>query len=187
MMNNKSLFWIMFLPTTVLLVPLTAMQFTTEVNWDVIDFAVAWFLMAGFGFAYTVIANRLAHAPGDANYRAGVGVALGTAFVLIWMNLAVGLIGSEDNPANLLYLAVFGVGAIGALIARFEPEGMARTLATTAIVQALVPLFAVAIWKPTFTWDMIGVFGLNAFFAALFVASALLFERAAPHGLPQAN
>ena len=169
MINRKNLVRIMFLPAAVLLVPLTAMQFTEEVNWDGLDFVVAWLLMAGVGGAYTVIANRLAGASGDADYRAGAGVALGTAFVLMWMNLAV-----------------FAVGTVGALIARFEPTGMACTLATTALVQALVPLSAVAIWQPPFTWSMIGEFGLNTFFAGLFLASATLFQRAASHQRPHA-
>ncbi len=50
-------------------------------------------------------------------YRFAVGVALAAAFLLVWMNLAVGLIGSEDNPANLMYFGVLAVGFIGAIIA----------------------------------------------------------------------
>ena len=37
---------------------------------------------------------------GNSAYRAAVGVAIAAAFILVWMNLAVGIIGSEDNPAN---------------------------------------------------------------------------------------
>src|SRR5688572_8042949 len=59
-------------------------------------------------------------------YRFAVGVALAAALFLVWMNLAVGLIGTEDNPANLLYGGVLAVGIIGAIIARFRPHGMAR-------------------------------------------------------------
>jgi hypothetical protein len=52
-------------------------------------------------------------------YRAAVGVAIAAAFILVWMNLAVGIIGSEDNPANLMYGGVLAIGIIGAVIARF--------------------------------------------------------------------
>lgn len=34
-------------------------------------------------------------------YRIGAAVALGAAFFEVWMNLAVGIVGSEDNPVNL--------------------------------------------------------------------------------------
>jgi hypothetical protein len=116
-------------------------------------------------------------------YRAAVGIALATALILIWMNLAVGLIGSEDNPANLLYGGVLAVGLIGVLIARFRPHGVARALFATAIAQALVPVIALIIWKPQVTsveafLGVLGVFGVNGFFVMQFVGSALLFRYA---------
>jgi hypothetical protein len=37
------------------------------------------------------------------------GLAVGTALFLVWSNLAVGLIGSENNPANMMYLGVLAV------------------------------------------------------------------------------
>lgn len=56
------------------------------------------------------------------------------------MNLAVGLIGNEENLANLMYIGVLAVGLIGAAIARLEPGGMARVLFAMALAQTLVPL-----------------------------------------------
>ena len=96
------------------------------------------------------------------------------------MNLAVGIIGSEDNPANLLYLGVLAVGILGAGFVRFRPRGMARTLLATALAQMLVPVIALIIWRPSLEEapGIVGVFTLNAFFAALFVVSALLFRQA---------
>ena len=58
------------------------------------------------------------------------------------MNLAVGIIGTEDNPANLMYGGVLAVGIVGAIIARFQPHGMARALVATALAQALVAVIA---------------------------------------------
>ena len=46
--------------------------------------------------------------------------------LLIWMNLAVVLIGSENNPANLLYLGVLCIAILGAFIARLQPRGSCR-------------------------------------------------------------
>ena len=112
-------------------------------------------------------------------YRAAVGVALAVTFLLAFVNVAVGTIGSEGNPANLLYVGVPAVGIVGALVARFRPHGMARALFATALAQALVPVIALMIWKPPVTSGVLEVLGANAFFVALFAGSALLFRHAA--------
>ncbi len=65
--------------------------------------------------------------------RSAVGVALATAVILMWVNGAVGVIGSENNDANLMYFGVLAVGIIGAVIARFQPRGMALALFATAL------------------------------------------------------
>jgi hypothetical protein len=118
-----------------LLLPLFAMQVTDEVDWDVADFAFAGTLIVGTGVTYEVAARIT----GNTAYRAAVGVALAAAFILIWMNLAVGIIGSEANPANLMYGGVLAVGIIGAIIARFQPHGMARALVATTLAQRWSP------------------------------------------------
>jgi hypothetical protein len=175
---QKSIIRIALATAFILMVPLVAMQFTAEVNWSLGDFVVMGVLLFGAGFTYVLIArlsNILA-------YRAAVGIAVAAGLFLIWINLAVGLIGSEDNPANQLYAGVLAIGFIGALIARFRPRGMARALFATALAQFLVPVMAMIIWEPRFTVEetpgVVGVFILNGFFAALFVVSALLFRRA---------
>ena len=80
-----------------------------------------------------------------------------------------------------MYGAVFVVGFIGSLIARFKPHGMSLTLFAAVLVQMLVPVTALIIWAPPNTsWapSILGVFLLSAFFAYLFVVSAMLFRRA---------
>jgi len=161
----------------ILLLPLIAMQYTDEVVWDLADFVVAGVLLFGTGLAYELMARK----GGTVAYRAAVGIALATVFLLVWVNGAVGIIGSENNDANLMYFGVLAVGIIGAIIARLQPLGMARALFVTALAQALVPVIALTIWQPT-SWGaagMFGVFVLNAFFVMLLVGSALLFKRAA--------
>ena len=71
------------------LLPLVAMQFTDEVNWDVHDFIVfgAMLLTAGGAFE---LAARMTH---NKAYLASVGVAITVAFILFWVNGAVGIIG----------------------------------------------------------------------------------------------
>jgi len=98
-----------------LLLPLVAMQFTDEVNWDEADFAVFGAMLA-VACGTCELAARMTD---NRAYRAAVGVAIAAAFILVWMNLAVGIIGSEDNPANLMYGGVLAIGIIGAVIARF--------------------------------------------------------------------
>src|SRR5688572_8532608 len=102
-----------------LLLPLLAMQVSDEVAWDLADFVFAGALVAGVGVTYELAARTT----GSRAYRAAVGVALAAAFILVWANAAVGVIGSEDNPANSMYGGVLAVGILGALIARFQPYG----------------------------------------------------------------
>ena len=164
----------------ILLLPLVAMQFTDEVVWTVFDFVFAGALLLGTGMTYELAVRKT----GDTAYRAAVGVALAAAFLLIWVNGAVGLIGAEDNPANLMYGGVLAIGFIGAFVARFRPRGMARAVFATALAQALVPVIALIIWNPPMTsmeafLGVASVFGLNGFFVALWIGSAWLFREAA--------
>ena len=160
----------------ILLLPVVAMRFTDEVVWDGTDFAVIGAMLFGACSACELAARRT----GIIAYRAAVGVAVTAAFVLIWINLAVGLIGSEDNPANLMYGGVLGVGILGALIWRFQPHGMARALAATALAQALVGAIALIAGLGSTGANGPGtIVVLNGFFAALWLISAWLFRKAA--------
>lgn len=169
--------WAAFI-ALILMIPLVAMQFTEEVNWSLFDFVLMGAVLFGVGLAYELIARRSEKTV----YRVAFGVGLAGAFLLFWVNGAVGIIGNEGQPANLMYGAVFIVGFIGSLMARFKPRGMAPTLFAAALAQVLVPVIALLIWPPpAASWapGVFGVFVLNAFFAMLFVVSALLFRRAA--------
>ena len=111
--------------------------------------------------------------------RSAVGVALVRAVILLWVNGAVGVIGSEDNDANLMYFGVLAVGIIGAVIARFEPRGMALAVFATALAQALVTAVALIGRLGYPASGPLEILGLNGFFIALWVGSAWLFRRAA--------
>ena len=118
-------------------------------------------------------------------YRSAVSVALAAAFILVWMNLAVGIIGSEDSPANLMYGGVLAVGMIGAIIARFQPSEMARTLSATALAQALVAVIALTAGLDSTgpSWP-VEILLLTGFFAALWFLSAWLFRKAVRQQTP---
>lgn len=173
-MREKNIIRIALATVCVLLIPLVAMQFTDKVAWTLFDFIFAGALLFGTGLTYELIARRV----GTAAYRIAVGIALIAAFLLVWVNGAVGIIGNEDNPANLLYGGVLFVGLIGAAIARLKPHGMAHTLFAMALAQMLVPIIALVVWKQSFHPGIAAIFGLNGFFALLFVSSGMLFHRA---------
>lgn len=179
-MRNRNILLIALAVASILLLQWLAMQIFDEVNWGVADFVIAGALLFGTGLAFELVARK---AKTNA-YRAAVGLALAAALLLVWVNLAVGVIGSEDNPANLMYIGVLAVLMIGTFIARLQPQGMARVLFATAIAQAIVPFIALVIWKPQVDsaealMGVLRVLGVNALFVMLFVGSALLFRRAA--------
>jgi hypothetical protein len=106
------------------------------------------------------------------------------ALTLVWVNLAVGLIGAEDNPANLMYVGVLAVGIISAIMARLQPRGMARALFATALAQALVAAIALIAGLGLPHSGPAEILLLNGFFVALFAGSAWLFWFAA-RGRPE--
>jgi hypothetical protein len=107
-------------PTALLLVPAVAMQFTREVQWSAFDFVFASVLL--FGSAGTI--DLAIRKGGSTAYRFGAGLAVLVSFLLIWINGAVGVIGDEDNPANLMFIAIIMIAAGGAVAAKFEARGM---------------------------------------------------------------
>ena len=119
-------------------------------------------------------------------YRAAAGVALAAAFLLMFFNVAVGVIGPEDDDANALGFAVLAVGIIGVMIARFQPDGMARALFATAVAHALVAVIALSAgFGDTMPDWQRKILVLSGFFIALWILSALLFRKAARHGLTE--
>lgn len=159
-----------------LLLPLVAMQFTGEVDWDETDFLFAAALIGGVGIALELTIRMTRNTA----YRAAIGIALAAMFLLIWINAAVGIIGSEDNPLNLLYAGVLAVALAAAVGAGFRPNGMARAMIAAAAAQALVAVIAlVAGEHRTPTSSMAEIVVLNGFFTGLWLGSALLFRIAA--------
>ena len=145
-------------------------------DWDVVDFAVSGIMLLGVGVAYTFLKRKA----DSSSYRYAVGIALAAAFLLLWVTGAVGIIGSENNDANLMYFGVLGVGIVGAVISRFRPAGMALAMLAMAIAQATVAVVALigGLGSTAPIWPR-DVLGLTAFFVALWLLSAWLFRKAA--------
>ena len=143
--------------------------------WNLADFVFAGAIIFGTGLTYVLVARKA----GNIAYRAAFGVALAAALILVWVTGAVGIIGSEEDNANLMYFGVLAVGIVGAVVARFRPHGMARALFATAVAQALVAVIVLVFglglpWSPP-----VEILALNGFFVALFAGSAVLFRYAA--------
>lgn len=86
-MSTKAMIRIAFVTAALLLVPLAAMQFTSEVNWTLGDFVVAGALLVGAGISYELVArNRSSRAS-----RAAIGIAVMAVLLLVWVIIAVGL------------------------------------------------------------------------------------------------
>ncbi len=157
-----------------LLLALVAKQFIGEPSW-IDNLAQTGTLLIGVG----LVAELASRKTGQAAYRAAVGLALGSALLLGWVNGAVGIIGSENNEANLMYGGVLVVGAIGAIIARFKPGGLARALFATAAAQTVVAVIALVGRLGSPYSGPLEIVSVNGFFVALFVGSAVLFRKAA--------
>jgi len=108
-----------------------------------------------------------------------MGVALTGACILVWLSLGVGIIGSDGDPANLMYFGVLAVGIAGAIIARLQPRGMARALFAMACAQGVVAAIALIAGLGLPWSGPAEILALNGFFIALFAGSAWLFRRAA--------
>ena len=105
------------------------------VNWTGSDFAVMGVMLL---IACSLVEVGIRLARNNFAYFAGTVFAVGTGFVTVWVNLAVGMILSENNPENLVFLGVLGVALAGAFAARFEAPGMAKAMLATAAVQAAI-------------------------------------------------
>lgn len=111
-------------------------------------------------------------------YRFAVSLALVGALFPFYVEGAVGIVDTPVWPTIRLQLGVLAIGIIGAVIARFQPHGMARALFVTALAQALVAVSAVIAGMGAYT-PAYEILGVNGIVVALFVGSAWLFRRAA--------
>jgi len=169
----RSILIVALVTLLLLMVPLVAMQFTAEVNWTAADFIVTGALLFGVGTSY-VLATRYVT---NILYKIAIGFALGSTLLMIWANLAVGLIGAGPNPGNLMYLGVVAVGIIGTIFSRFTSGGMERAMYSMAL--ALVMLAAIALITNMHQYpgsSATEIIDVNGFFAILFAVSGLLFR-----------
>ena len=117
---------------------------------------------------------------GNTSYKAAVALTVATVLILSWVIGAVGVLGADGDPADLMYIGVLAVGITGAIIVRFQPMGMARAMIVMALAQALVTVIALIIGKQDAPYmSVFEIVSLNSFFVSLFLGSARLFQKAA--------
>lgn len=155
---------------SLLLVPLIA-----KLPWTPADFVFAGAMVGTVGLGLELAVRRR-----NAAYTMAAGAALAAAFLLVWINAAVGIIGSEADDVNLLFPGVVAAALLGAFAARFRPAGMARAMSVAALAQLLVP-FGAALFglAPMALLLRREVPVLTIFFVALWLVSAALFRKAA--------
>ena len=154
-----------------LMVPLVASRIVDGWNWPPSAFLFVYILFFATGMAYALIARKM----NSRSYKAGVGVALAAGFVLGWSNMVH--VADSGNPANLAYYSVLAVGVVGALLARLEARGLARTLFAMAATLALIAVMLPSGAPPDMARNMAIGHGI---LVILFTASGLLFRHATP-------
>lgn len=157
----------------ILCIPLIAMQFSQEVDWSASDFSIMGLLLFSVGFAYLIVTRYMTNIV----YKAAVAMALGSTSLMLWANLAVGLIGSGPHIGNWMYLAVLVVGLIGTILSRFQAVGMERTMYAMAFT--FVVLASIALLSKMYNYpgsSINEILGVNVFFGGLFAIAGLLFR-----------
>jgi len=153
-----------------LLTPAVMMRVSNGWHWTIGSFVAAAIVIGGIGLLYE-LAERTS--PSRA-YRAGVAVALVTAFLTVWTTIV------RDDGNGLGFLLLVLAAVVGAFAAWFRPAGMARAMVGVSVMQALV---GVAIATAPVTARMpdgpARILLFAGFFAALWLISAMFFRAAA--------
>lgn len=148
------------------LTPLVAMQFTSEVNWDETDFIVATIIFGMVG-GLIELSVRISS---NWYFRFGAMFAVLAGFMVVWSNLAVGMIGNEDNPVNLWFGVVLLVAICGAILSRFHKGILPTAMLAAGTIQAAIGLFAGVLGA-----DMLGGIFTIILSAPWMVSSALFY------------
>ena len=86
-MKNKRVFIYIISTALLLLIPLIAMQFTDQVDWALFDFIVATILILSTVFAIDFVIRNVQRN----KYRVTFSVLILAMFLLIWVQLALGI------------------------------------------------------------------------------------------------
>jgi hypothetical protein len=144
------------------------------VNWGAEDFVAAGLIFGAVLAAFWYASRHLARM----TYLAAFASGLGAILVIVWVSLAVGIIGEPDNSANLVFAGVLVVAFFGSLLSKLKPSGLSRAMWAAAAAQLVAGITAITVTG--LTPDATGVWavtGFNLALVAAFVVSAWLFGR----------
>jgi hypothetical protein len=144
---------------------LLLLPWVANAPWALSDFIFMAVLLGSVGLGFELIVRK----SDSLAYRLGAALAVITAFLTICVNAVVGMIGSEANPYNLVFGGVLFIALLGAVVARFEPAGMARAMAVAAIAQGVAGVAGL----PT---DTLGAVFSTGFAAPWLLAAALFWN-----------
>ncbi|HEX8412934.1 MAG TPA: hypothetical protein VF637_03495 [Sphingomicrobium sp.] len=152
-----------------LLAPLIAMNVAPDsgVNWTAGDFLFASLMFGTVG----LLVELAVRASSDWSYRIAAMIAVGTGFLLVWANLAVGYIGDGSSAINLAFLAIPPVALLFSVLVRFRAPQMAWVMGAAAAAHAITG--AIGYPLDTRTGPITIVFTL------LWLGAALLFRKSA--------
>ena len=85
-MRRSAFAWVALATGIILLIPLIAMQFTTEVDWSAADFAVMGLLVFCTGSVFVLLSRKFAR-----KYRFAIGAIVAVVLGYVWIELAVGV------------------------------------------------------------------------------------------------
>ena len=170
----KSILVVAVVAALLLLIPLAASFVTTEMEWTLSDYILVWVMLMVAGTTYTLV-SRLSS---DYTYRGAVALSAVTGLFLVWSNLAVGIIGNEDNAINSVYFIIIMVGFIGAFWVRFQSKGLSRVLGGMALMVAGVGSYALLSgMQHVPESSVMQIIGVHMFFTTPLAIAAILFHQ----------
>src|SRR5690606_8891261 len=158
---------------------LLLIPFLLKADWDLADYIVASILLYSTGLTFALVTRKFK----GIVYKLAVAITCASALFLVWANLAVGLIGSENNSVNLIYFVMVLVAFIAAVITKFRADSMAYIMFSMAgfqVLSALIILASVGINNPEYNTDNLVIYnGVHGFFTVQFILAGLLYRKAA--------
>lgn len=153
-----------------LVLPAIAMRFTREVNWTASDFVFAFVLLFSLGLGVE-LAMRIGR---GAPQRLGMMAGTAGCFLTVWLTGAVGIIGSEDEALNFVFVLLVLAAVLASVLVWFRSRPMSWIAGVLALGQYGLGIAAL--------YEMPGhavEWGVLTFFALIWGFSALCFHRAA--------